>query len=145
MSINIRKKGACGERDICNILNELVDLVREEIFELRPLEKDCRKFQRNQNQSAVGGSDISNDLGLSIEVKRQETLSLNTWWKQTLDSAEKEGGLPILFCRKSRQPWRVFMLQNLRVVHDVTMSEPVRVEISISDFKKWFYDYYVLF
>ena len=58
------------------------------------------------NPHAQSG-DIQAIPGLSIEVKRQETLVVNTWWKQALRQAEGEGDIPVLAYRKNRGKWRV--------------------------------------
>jgi hypothetical protein len=81
MGINVRTKGAEGEREVAKMLNAIVATVRKEL-DLPQYATMDELFQRNQNQSAVGGADLSNNLGLEIEVKRQEALSVNSWWKQ---------------------------------------------------------------
>ena len=45
--------------------------------------------------------------GLAVEVKRQETLSLNTWWKQCELSANRDNSVPVLIYRQNKQKWRV--------------------------------------
>ena len=62
MGINIRAKGAGGEREICDVLNSIIrDTMR--ILKLPPKEVEaaCRTVQRNQNQSAVGWAWVSRD------------------------------------------------------------------------------------
>ena len=76
MGINIRQKGQEGEREIQRVLEPVVRKVLERNGIPLP---DKAIIRRNQNQSAVGGSDLSNTFGLAIEVKRQEALSINTW------------------------------------------------------------------
>jgi len=51
--------------------------------------------------------DIQAIPGLSIEVKRQETLVVNTWWRQAVKQAEIEADIPVLAYRKNRGKWRV--------------------------------------
>lgn len=145
MSINVRQKGQEGEREIAKILNGIVATIRQQNG-FDKIETRDELFQRNQNQSAVGGSDLSNPLFLEIEVKRQEDLSINSWWKQCVDSAERTGGIPILIFRQNRKAWRVCMfgdlpLQPVGVQHYRAMTG-TRVEITMDDFKRWFTHYY---
>ena len=105
LMINIRQKGAGGEREIADQLNFIV-YRQMQLFGLPPINNS---IQRNQNQTAVGGSDLTGTMGLSIEVKRQETLSINTWWVQTTESAERSNETPVLIYRQSRKPWCVVM------------------------------------
>lgn len=139
MGINIRAKGQTGEREVATMLNEIVNAVREAQGYPKLAEKDL-PFQRNQNQSAVGGDDLTNPYGLAIEVKRQEVLSVNTWWKQCVQSALRSQGLAILIYRQNRKPWRVCLPGNLPL-NPHSYIGPVRVEIDIETFKTWFAEY----
>jgi hypothetical protein len=103
--VNIRQKGAGGEREIADELNFIV-YKEMQAFGLTPL---INTIQRNQNQTAVGGSDLTGTMGLSIEVKRQETLNINTWWVQCIESAKRSNETPVLIYRQSRKPWYVVM------------------------------------
>jgi hypothetical protein len=147
MTINVRQKGQEGEREIAKILNGIVANVRHE-FELPQYETRDELFQRNQNQTAVGGSDLSNPLYLDIEVKRQEQLSVGTWWKQTMDAAKRSSGIPILIYRQNRKLWRVCMLVDIPLQPVETLRygalSGVRGEIEFEDFKQWFAAYYRL-
>jgi Holliday junction resolvase len=142
---NPKTKGASGEREIASILNRVVSDVRME-FGLPQLNR--LPFQRNQNQSAVGGSDLSNPFFLEIEIKRQETKRINVWWNQTLKSANDAGGIPILIYRANRMSWRVCMLGNIPLWkgrgNDFLVLREVPVELSFDSFKKWFRKYYRL-
>ena len=135
MSLNIRTKGQNGEREIANELDLIIKTVLNELN--IPLPR-INIIQRNQNQSAVGGSDLSNVFDLSIEVKRQETLNINTWWKQCIKSAERNNHIPILIFRQNRKSWRVVMNGLLNVGNKQIQT---RVEIEYEDFKYWFYLY----
>lgn len=131
--VNIRTKGQVGEREVADALN----LVLYTLFMSRGMRVPAvPPIQRNQNQSAVGGSDLTNKLGLSIEVKRQETLSINTWWKQCVASANQAGYIPVLIYRQSRQAWKVVMPVKVEVHPGVFLD--VRGEISWEDFQAWF-------
>lgn len=138
MSINIRTKGQGGEREICDMLNNIYYQVLNGAGLSTPAVLDA-PFQRNQLQTAVGGSDIANPFGLEIEVKRQEQLSINTWWKQCVASAQRTGGQPVLIYRQNRKAWRVVIFSNLEIhgEHYIT----VRAEIEIDAFKDWMFEY----
>lgn len=99
MGTSQRNKGKAAEVEVYHWLNDTVSTV------VGP----GKWFQRNQNQTASSGSDLSNPFRLSIEIKRHETLSINSWWAQCTRSAKAEFGVPILIYRQSRQPWRVIM------------------------------------
>jgi len=141
MGINIRTKGQSAEREIATMLNEIVCDVRKQLSMLE-LEPRDFPFQRNQNQSAVGGDDLTNPFGLSIEVKRQEQLSINSWWKQTVASAARTDGRPILMYRQNRKQWKVILDVCCFVNTDEFSLVDMRAEVSIDDFKKWFREYY---
>ena len=90
MSRASRQKGQRGEREICKILEE----------------KLGGEFKRNLMQTAEGGYDVLGLDGWAIEVKFQEKLSIEKWWKQTVEQATN-GKKPVLFFRRSREDWRV--------------------------------------
>jgi hypothetical protein len=135
MGINIRAKGQNGEREFADMLEAVIRKVRARLG-LPPLEKD--QVQRNQNQSAVGGCDLTGTYCFAIEVKRQEQLAINTWWAQCLASAKELGGIPVLAFRQNAQPgkrtkWRIMMHADL----DHTIAHLVhsaRVEVAVEDF-----------
>lgn len=139
-SINVRQKGQEGEREICKFLNAIYKEVYAELKKEFP-EKDIA--QRNQNQSAVGGADISNSCYYAIEVKRQEQLSINTWWAQCVKSAWEVGKYPCLIYRQNGKKWRVVMFMNPILFYAAeknhyTSTNPPRVEISMDDFREIF-------
>lgn len=137
--IHVVNKGKTGER-------EVVDLLATEIYYLMHLNKYDDEttaalhgiVQRNQNQSAVGGGDI-NILGMSVEVKRCETLAVEQWWRQCTTSAARNGDLPVLMYRQNRKPWHVVTTGWLMRT-DGTMMQS-RVTITLEDFKKFFADW----
>ena len=89
MSRASRQKGQRGEREICKLLAE----------------KFGGEFKRNLSQTQDGGYDVLGLDGFAIEVKFQEKLSIEKWYKQAVDQAEEK--TPVLFFRRSREPWRV--------------------------------------
>ncbi len=144
MGINIRQKGAEGERQVARALNEVIAAVLREQQWSPEIIAGCEKcVQRNQNQSAVGGCDLSNVFGLAIEVKRQEQLSINTWWTQCVESATRNKEFPVLVFRQNNKSWRVIMyaslsLPTLNEGASPVASMAVRVEIDWDDFLRWF-------
>lgn len=108
MGINIRTKGANAEREIAGLLNDLIRkiLLKKEVTDLT---NPNYYVQRNQNQSAVGGNDLNNTYGFGIEVKRQEVLGINTWWKQCTKAAFEANEVPVLLYRQTRKPWKCIM------------------------------------
>lgn len=145
MKINVRHKGQSGEREVAKILNDVVDDVRHQMGLPKHSTKN-KPFQRNQNQSAVGGADLTNPFSLEIEVKRQENLSVERWWRQTLCAADRSGGIPILMFRQNNKSWRIMMHGDIPC-HSPDLIAfrflgPVRVEINLQTFKTWFDLYY---
>lgn len=131
MAINIRTKGQNGEREVAKFLNDIYAEVYEELGLTLP-EKDIA--QRRQNQSAVGGSDLDNTCGYSIEVKRQEALQINTWWQQCIKSANEDRKLPVLMYKQNRKKWRVVLyMYNMRLFGSEEITYH-RAEISLEDF-----------
>lgn len=138
MGINIRAKGQNGEREIANDLNEIICSIHKRIGIPIP-EKPL--VQRNQNQSAVGGCDLSGTFGLAIEVKRQEQLAINTWWDQCEKSANELGQTPVLLFRQNGKKWRCILYTELALGQAGTLgpaSIRVRSEIEYADFCKYF-------
>lgn len=135
--VNIRQKGQGAEREIAKVLNSIiVECLRE--ADLPIPAKDI--VQRNQNQSAVGGNDLSNCFGLSIEVKRQEQLAINTWWNQTLEAAQQNDETPVLVFKQSRKAWRVILMVWLPVPASggSWSAKSARAEIDWATFQEWF-------
>lgn len=142
-SINVKNKGANGEREIAATLNDIVKGVLKELGYDVP---GHDIIQRNQNQSAVGGNDLSNTFGLSIEVKRQEALSVNTWWAQCVAAAGRNAETPVLIYRQNRKAWHVVMNAEvpLPAATSGTLSRACklcRVTITYDDFQSWFREY----
>ena len=135
--MNIRQKGAGGEREVYKMLNTIIkDVLIELDYPPDVVAKADTCVQRNQNQTAVGGNDLTNTFGLSIEVKRQETLSINTWWQQCELAAHRNKEKPVLLYRQSHKEWKC--------VTDVMVPTPdndvmyVRAEFGEAAFKLWF-------
>lgn len=141
MGINIRAKGANGEREVAKELNALIQKVLESQQWPQSVIDACGQcVQRNQNQSAVGGNDLTNAFGLSIEVKRQEALAINTWWQQCVAAATRNSEIPVLLYRQNGRPWRALTYVMLPL-HGQRFTAGVRAEFSWEEFKAWFYQW----
>lgn len=140
--INIRQKGASGEREIATAMNIIIQQVmREQGFPDDKVLQAANCVQRNQNQSAVGGNDLSHTFGMSIEVKRQEQLSINSWWKQCVAAAAPNHELPVLIYRQNKMSWSVLTIGSLHLPGvDASSygSHSARVEFDWETFKAWF-------
>lgn len=131
MGANPRTKGASGERELCKVFNAIYHKVAAEKGIVIPEDP----VQRNQLQTAVGGCDLVGTLDYAIEVKRQEALSVNTWWSQTVESARRLNHQPVLIYRKNKAKWSVVMHGK---IHALNHSQWARVEVSLDDFLKLF-------
>lgn len=140
--INSRTKGHDAERDIAKRLNDIVEVIRTAYR--GPLPEDWTpQVQRNQNQSAVGGDDLIGTYQFSIEIKRQEQLSLDKWWEQACASASRQGKVPVVIFKQSRQPWRVLIgggiaHPGLSMVAPAIWHKCGRVEVKLEDFEELF-------
>jgi len=95
-------KGKRGEREAIKVLQPVID----KVFGDRGLEIPL--LFRNQNQSALGGYDIDGIDWLALEIKRQETLNINQWWKQIVKQASVDQ-VPVLMYRQNNKKWKVQM------------------------------------
>lgn len=140
-TINVRQKGAEGEREVAKALNAVILRALNEQGHNVP---DTDIVQRNQNQTAVGGNDLSNVFGLSVEVKRQEQLAINAWWAQCVAAAARNAETPVLIYRQNRKAWRVVMNAELPLPMaqgSYRAAKVCRVELSWDDFLEWFYQH----
>lgn len=87
-----QRKGADGER-------ELAALLREYGY---PVE-------RGGSLSFGEVPDLTGLPGVHIEVKRVERLNVPEAMKQAVRDAAEFGSIPVLFHRRSREPWLVTM------------------------------------
>lgn len=123
--LNSRNKGQVGERELCAILGEIV-------FNSGMPELSVDRLSRNLDQVREGGGDILGIPGLCIEVKRQETLTVNTWWRQVCIAADKQSLIPVLAWRQNNKPWR-FAIPGYLLVPGA----PGRIEMEQSTFTVW--------
>lgn len=89
MSAAQRRKGAEGERELKRLLNDQLGIFA------------CRNFA----QAFEGGCDLLGVGPWAMEVKRQERLTLQAWWRQACGQAGRL--VPALAYRQSRRPWLV--------------------------------------
>lgn len=109
MSAASRRKGADAER-------ELLKLLSDELGE---------RLTRNLDQTRDGGGDCIKVHGFCLEIKRQETLRRPTWWAQAVEQAERLGVEPMLFYRRSREPWQALIHTRDGGYREGTFSEAV--------------------
>lgn len=135
--IHVVNKGKTGEREVADAMNYCIYLV---MTELGYPKEECllgmKTIQRNQIQTAIGGSDLIGCFGLSVEVKRQETINVNTWWKQCETSAKRDNAIPVLIYRQNKKPWhvRTYVWIPLPDGHQMQTI----AEISWDSFRVWF-------
>lgn len=135
--VNIRQKGASGEREICDVLNSIIQQVMRKMdYPAEEVLAAGKTVQRNQNQTAVGGNDLTNTFGMSIEVKRQEALSVNTWWKQTTDAAQRNDEHPVLLYRQNGKKWNCVTMGYVELPNSKFIK--IRMAMDFDDFKLWF-------
>lgn len=138
--VNIRDKGQRAEREIVDFFNDIY----EEVHQLLGIPLPPKPIaQRRQNQSAVGGMDLDQTCMYAVEVKNQEKLQVNTWWKQTILSASETKKIPVLLYKQARKGWKVVILVN-PAVYDVAefghyiRKESIRATIELEDFREIF-------
>lgn len=141
--INVVNKGKAGEREVATLLNGIVvEVMTAMAYPADAIEAATKTVQRNQNQTAVGGCDLTNVFGMAVEVKRQENLSIGTWWKQCTAAAERNNELPVLIYRQNRKPWRVRTYAWLALPGaspgSWSRQQMIVAEFDIDTFKGWF-------
>ncbi len=139
--VDPRQKGAEGERQVNKMHNDIIVSVMASLaFPPEEVAKARTMVQRNQNQSAVGGNDLTNTFGMSIEVKRQEALQIPAWWRQTEAAAARNNELPVLIYRQNNKPWRIrtFGFLHAPGSNGGWSSVQAVVEFDEATFKEWF-------
>tara|TARA_R110002020_G_scaffold424295_1_gene633459 strand:- start:258 stop:692 length:435 start_codon:yes stop_codon:yes gene_type:complete len=97
VSINSRNKGRRGEREVIDVIDDLLGL----------------KLEVNYSQTFGGGHDLISPNGYmpyAIEVKRRKAITqadLKNWWDQSVRQALKVNLLPCLWFRADRSDWKV--------------------------------------
>lgn len=103
-----RTKGAVGERELCKLLSGELGIT----------------VSRNVDQARKGGADCLEIPGYAVECKRREMLSRPAWWKQAVEQGIKAGREPIVFYRRSREPWRA-LVNGMYGYRDVSWAEAI--------------------
>lgn len=84
-----RSKGQVGEREVAKKFKDDLGI----------------DAKRNLQQTQNGGYDLAGIPFFAVEVKRHETLSIGTWWKQALKQGETMQRMPLLIYRRNREQW----------------------------------------
>lgn len=100
MSINVRNKGANGEREVADILQRVVNEVALSCGYTAP------RIRRNVEQSQVGGEDLVGLPWFSFEVKRVERVELDKWWEQTCVQARRKAAGSTSWDALAKGGWR---------------------------------------
>lgn len=88
-----QRKGAGGEQELCGILQQAGYHVR-----------------RGGSMTFGSIADVIGLPGVHIEVKRVERLNLSEAMRQAFRDSQRFGdGLPAVFHRRNREPWKVTM------------------------------------
>lgn len=98
--INVRTKGAVGEREAAALLQKVVDEVFTSCGHEPP------KLRRNVEQSQVGGEDLVGLPWYSFEIKRVERVDLDKWWKQTCVQALRKPPLASMALAQRFGGWK---------------------------------------
>lgn len=91
MSNAQRRKGACGELEVCKILSEKLGV----------------DAHRNLSQTRDGGTDIA--VGkFRIECKRRKNIgNVYDWMKQSQDACDSSSQIPVVAFRADGKKWLV--------------------------------------
>lgn len=133
--INSRNKGRMGEREVINLLQPVVTEVYE-AHDMIPV-----RLQRNLLQADKGGDDVHGLDWLSIEVKRSEKGTVDSFWNQCVKQANARNACPVLLYRRNGMPWQAVLNGALFApgYWGLWKAQRVaRVTVSMADFLHWF-------
>ena len=118
MSLNARSKGNSGEREFCQWIGANFDL------DFLP--------ERNLEQVRNGGTDVILPP-FGFEVKRRESLDLDSWWIQVKNDCERHDLdlIPVVAFRQNRKGWQ-FLISGSNIGLDFGY-----VRINKKCFLKW--------
>ena len=91
MTINSKRKGAAGERELSKFLRD----------------HGFSEARRGQQYSGIEGEDVVGLPGYHVEVKRVERLNIHDAMNQSIRDADNQ--IPIVAHRKNRTEWLVTM------------------------------------
>lgn len=109
MSASQRRKGQAGERELFRKLSDELGFV----------------VRRNVDQARNGGADSIELPGFSPECKRHETLAKPSWWRQAVKQGREAGTEPIVFYRRSREPWQALIATADGGYRDATFEQAI--------------------
>jgi hypothetical protein len=122
-----RDKGQRGEREVIDLLQPIVDTA------YKAAGREPPQLKRTSSMQADGGGcDVHGLPWLALEVKRCETLQIESWWRQCCEQA-KPGQLPVLVYRQNKRGWRVKLLLQAAVTNTL-----LAVDVSAIDFLTYF-------
>lgn len=122
-----RDKGARGEREVIDLLQPIVDTAYREAG------KEPPRLQRTSSMQADGGGcDVHGLPWLALEVKRCETLQIESWWRQCCEQA-KRGQIAVLMYRQSKHAWRARTAVQIDYVKVIVVAD-----LSLTDFLRYF-------
>jgi hypothetical protein len=113
--INVRAKGAGGEREFCRWMKDHLNLHPER-----------KNPERNLEQVRSGGTDVIYPP-FAVEVKRCEKMNFGGWWLQSVIAARKLSLEPIVAFRRNHQDWEFLIAAKLIGVDNGYMHVPQRV------------------
>lgn len=113
MSMMARNKGKEGEREAAKILTEIIGggvVIQRNLFA----------------QARDGGTDLTGLNVFAVEVKRCQSLSVPTWWKQTC-AQTADGRIPLLMYRQNKKPWTFVLPRDCVRVPLCDFDNPVKL------------------
>lgn len=90
MGKSSQHKGRAGELELVRVLND---------NGISAAPGDALNYGREP--------DIKGVPGIHAEVKRHERIEIAAWTRQAEEDAQRFGGVPCVFYRRNREPWRV--------------------------------------
>jgi hypothetical protein len=120
-----RRKGQVAERALANELSDLLGIT---------LKRRVRNY--------AGESDIEGLPGFSVEVKNCATLSVASWWTQTVVQC-KDGEHPVLFYKVPRKGFRAVvslpsLYGALGAIEDLAYTAEMSVPAFAMVYREWF-------
>lgn len=109
MTINSREKGRRAEIALHKALSDELGFV----------------VTRNRDQAHKGGADGLGVPGFALEIKRTEKLAKPAWWRQATRQAQEVGAEPLVFFRRSREPWQALIATADGWFRDATFEQAV--------------------
>lgn len=112
-----RRKGQAGERALAAELSALLGI-------------EIKRRVRNH----ASDSDIVGLEGWSAECKVCAAPALSAWWRQTVEQSDKDGGVPVLFFKLPRKPFRAVLPICLLIGGEIHADVAQTIETSLEGF-----------